>query len=186
MYGGLKPAIVGGREQFMRHEASLTWDDGGVAIELAADLLQQHEAAITEAIHLLRERDQEFRSSLATDLHAYGAYQVRDAIVDYLGDSEWFLTLHDGELYLVIDGSNDQATFRPMVKLDQLIMRAKTQAQQNGDSAFLGRLSDLVTALPASAAARTRNEDRSIAAPPPPSRTPGKRVQGGARGAAAR
>ncbi len=198
LYGGLKPALVLGQEEFAKHDATKTWDDGGVAVELAADVLRNYDDAITEALEHIRRQGDELRDSLANDFHSYGAHQVRDAVVDYLGSSEFFLTLYEGELYIVIDGSNDQATFQPLIKLDQLLMRAKLQAQQQGDVTFLARMADLVSALPRIAAHLAENPEPAPAAPGrlrqaqqqrasvTAARVPGKRLQGGTRGAAAR
>jgi hypothetical protein len=195
MYGGIKPSTVLGHDEFARHDASQTWDDAGIHAELAADLLRSSEDAITEAVTALRDKHNALEQELSATLHSYAAHQVRDAVVDYLGQSEFYLVLHEGEIHIMIDGSNDLAAFQPLVKLDQLLMRAKTQATQQGDMDFLSRMADLTSALPniQQKLAETPtpmpiHAKRASRVPGPPPRAPGRipAKGGGARAAAAR
>lgn len=160
-YGGLKPMRVIGRDQFARHDAASTWDDGGVATELAADAIREIDEQIAGAVEAIKQRFSE-------DLARYGAHQVRDAVVDYVSNGYLDIAVVDGKLCICFDASNDQAQMVAAWDLALLLRRAGNEALNKQDAATYGALADLVNALPAAPVAQSVARapvDQSEAAP---------------------
>ncbi len=141
-YGGLKPTAVIGQKQFASHDATSTWEDGGVAVELAADAMRQAEDEITRAVESIRQRFQE-------DLAIYGAHQVRDAVVDYVSNGYLDVSLVNDKLCVCFDASNDKAQLVAAWDLSLLLRRAANEAMNKGDSEVYEAIANLVDALPA-------------------------------------
>jgi hypothetical protein len=105
-YGGLKPTGVIGGEQFQTHDASATWNDGGRAAQLAAEL--------------------------TAALKTYGAEQARDAVLDYASDAWADGAMIDGKVAIVVDQSNEAAQFRVHWDLETLLKTIINDALDKG------------------------------------------------------
>jgi len=158
-YGGLKPMRVIGKDRFARHDAASTWDDGGIAVELAADAMRQMEDQITNVVDTIKQRFSE-------DLTLYGAHQVRDGVVDYVSNGYLDIGLIDGKLCVCFDASNDKVQMVAVWDLALLLRRASVEASNKSDRETYAALADLANALPMPVEAREVDTgERHSAAP---------------------
>lgn len=173
-YGGVKPLRVIGREQFARHDATATWDDGGVAIELAVDAVRQAEDQINNFVEGIK---QNLQQRFQEDLAAYGAHQVRDGVVDYVSNGYIEIGIVDGKLCVCFDASNDKAKMHAAWDLDMLLRRAANEASNKGDRETYAAIVALHDALPGALVARPEadvdaNAQSGMAASSPIGRRP--------------
>lgn len=140
-YGGLKPTNVIGKKQFASHDATSSWSDNGVAVELAADAIREIDEMISGAVTKIQKRFSE-------DLAAYGAHQVRDAVVDYVANGYLDIAVVDGKLCACFDASNEQAKMVAVWDLALLLRRAANEALTGQDAETYQAIANLVEALP--------------------------------------
>lgn len=157
-FGGLKPTAVIGREQFANHDASTTWDDGGIATELAVDAVRTAEVQMAKIVAGIQQ-------ALDSDLAAYGAHQVRDAVVDYVSNGYLEIAIVNGRLSVCFDASNDAAQFRACWDLGLLLRRAGAEAASAGDAEIHDALASLHDALPSGMVRRAAIEPPVALAP---------------------
>lgn len=160
-YGALPPAGVVGGEDFLNHDGTKTWSDGG---------------AVQEAL-------QRVANELVCD-------QVKLALYEYVTQQRCFSTLVQGRPSFVVDSSNSQVDFATFWRYDFTLFAAIAQAIEAGDGTMLqaigNMLGDVAERLPAEY--RPPSFRQPAPAPAPTVRGPGGRqrvVREGAVAAAA-
>jgi len=140
-YGGIKPFKVIGRDDFAKHDPSASWDDQGVAIELAADIVRDTEAQMAQILD-------DLKAGLSQDLKAYGSAQVRDGVVDYAAEAYLDLVVVDGRLCVCMDASNEAAQMRVCWDLADLLRRSASQSMSANDGRVFNAIVQLANELP--------------------------------------
>ena len=140
-YGGQSPAGIVGGDTFLEHDPAAVWDDQGVAHDNVTQDFQSLQDMLTQVI--AQTRDQQL-----VEVKAYGAHQVRDAVLDYGSNAYVDLALMpNGQLGLYVDLSNEAAQLRPFYDLGRVLMDAAQQAEEVSDIAFLRGLASMIEAV---------------------------------------
>lgn len=120
-YGGLQPAGSVGHDEFAAHDASKAWDDAGAAEQMALSLIPEY--------------------------RAYGAEQVKQAILEYGNNAHADVCVVNNELCLLIDLSNDEAGYAPFWKIKDLMQMAIAQAENAADEPTLKAIGNMLEQL---------------------------------------
>ena len=140
-YGGQSPAGVVGGDTFLEHDPAAVWDDQGVAHDNVTQDFQGLQDLLSQVIE--QTRDQQL-----VEVKAYGAHQVRDAVLDYGSNAYVDLALMpNGQLGIYVDLSNEAAQLRPFYDLGRVLMVAAQQAEEVSDIAFLRGLASMIEAI---------------------------------------
>jgi hypothetical protein len=109
-FGGLKPTGVLHADDFRQHDATRGWEDGGQAMALAEQMIQQ----------------------FCETMRAYGAEQARDAVAEYGSGAYVDMAMIEGRPSIVVDLSNEAAQLRVYWSLEDLLARVAQEAIERG------------------------------------------------------
>jgi len=168
LYGGAKPTKIIGGDAFRNHNPEQAWDDQQVGVELAADLIREVDVAV-----------ERLKAEIGQEITRYGAYQVRDAVADYISNSFLDVAIVDGKLMVCLDASNQEAQFRACWDLGFLLRRAGSEAVNANDGIFHNALAELHNDIPAPAGGFAVAQSASrgtVGAVQPPQPKTGRRV----------
>jgi hypothetical protein len=129
----MQPDLILGEDEFRQSDPSRSWSDNGLGHEVV-------EAAIAHAMEGIKRE-------LSEQVTGYGAGQVRDAILDYVGNGIGQVAVIDGKAHFVLDASSEEVDFRACWDIKELVERAIQQAEGKGDVAFLQVIGQMIGSL---------------------------------------
>lgn len=132
-YAGQRPDFVLGEDEYRAHDATKSWADNGEAA-----------SALDELIHRALDT---VREQVSAEMNAYGAEQVKAAILDYVGNGYGDIASIDGKLCFVFDASSQVAPFRACWNLQSMITNAIRDAESKGDVPTLQSLQQFIGTL---------------------------------------
>jgi len=154
-YAGQRPDFVLGEDEYRAHDATQSWADNGDNSATLDELIQR-------ALESMREQ-------VSAEMNAYGAEQVKQAVMDYVGNGYGDIAAIDGRLCFVFDASSQAAPFRACWNLQTMITNAIRDAEGKGDVPTLQSLQQFIGTLansfraPVAAPAATRTQQGRVA-----------------------
>ena len=124
IYGAMKPAATINADRFAEHDHGKVWDDGGEA--------------------------QEMGERITGELTAYGAEQAKKAVLEYLTNAFADLCVLNGQLCIMVDGSNNEEPLTVIYKAADLFQAAMEGAEKAGDREVVNAIGEFLNQLQAS------------------------------------